>query len=36
METTDGKKGWNFYVGERLIKLLTENKGLPDQENKSR
>ena len=27
------KKGWNFYLGESL---LTENKGLPDQENKSR
>ncbi len=27
----DCKKGWNFYVGESLFKLLTENKGLPDQ-----
>jgi len=23
------EKGWNFYVGESLRKLLTENKGMP-------
>jgi hypothetical protein len=23
------KKGWNFFIGESLFKLLTENKGLP-------
>jgi hypothetical protein len=26
----DCKKGWSFFVGESLYKLLTENKGLPD------
>ena len=31
----DGKKGWDFFVGESLRKLLTENKGLPDLESKS-
>lgn len=25
----DCNKGWNFYVGESLKKLITENKGLP-------
>jgi len=25
----DCRKGWNFYVGESLFKLLTEGKGLP-------
>jgi Activator of Hsp90 ATPase homolog 1-like protein len=25
------KEGWDFYVGESLLKLLTEKKGLPDQ-----
>jgi len=25
----DCRKGWNFYVGESLFKLLTEDKGLP-------
>jgi activator of Hsp90 ATPase-like protein len=24
------EQGWNFYVGQSLLKLLTENKGLPD------
>jgi hypothetical protein len=24
------EQGWNFYVGKSLLKLLTENKGLPD------
>jgi hypothetical protein len=24
------KAGWNFHVGESLIKLLTEDRGLPD------
>jgi Activator of Hsp90 ATPase homolog 1-like protein len=24
------KEGWNFYVGESLLKILNENKGLPD------
>jgi hypothetical protein len=28
------KKGWNFYVGESLLKLLTQNKGLPDEQGK--
>jgi hypothetical protein len=23
-------KGWNFFVGESLLKLLSEHKGLPD------
>ena len=26
----DCKTGWNFYVGESLKKLLTENTGMPD------
>ena len=26
----DCKVGWDFYVGESLRKLLTDNKGLPD------
>src|SRR5436305_9426581 len=25
----DCNKGWDFYVGESLKKLITENKGLP-------
>jgi hypothetical protein len=25
------KPGWDFFVGESLLKLLTENQGLPDQ-----
>ncbi|HZS51979.1 MAG TPA: hypothetical protein VFA54_14025 [Bryobacterales bacterium] len=25
------EKGWNFYVGESLLKLPAENKGLPNQ-----
>lgn len=25
------ENGWNFYVGESLLKLFTENQGLPDQ-----
>jgi hypothetical protein len=25
----DCRKGWNFYVGESLLKLFTEGKGLP-------
>ena len=25
------KKGWDFFVGQSLSKLLNENKGLPDQ-----
>lgn len=28
------KAGWNFYVGESLLKLLTKNRGRPDKENK--
>ena len=31
----DCKAGWDFYVGESLLKLLTENKGLPDRESAS-
>ena len=27
----DCNKGWNFYIEKSLFKLLTENKGLPDQ-----
>ena len=27
----DCKIGWNFHIQESLFKLLTENKGLPDQ-----
>jgi hypothetical protein len=30
------KKGWSFYVGESLYKLLTENKGMPDTPNNAR
>jgi hypothetical protein len=30
------KGGWDFFVGKSLLKLLTENKGLPDQKNGSR
>jgi hypothetical protein len=30
------KKGWSFYVGESLYKLLTENKGSPDTPNNAR
>ena len=26
----DCEKGWNFYVGESLFKLITEQKGLPE------
>jgi hypothetical protein len=26
----DCRKGWNFYVNESLLKLLTEGKGIPD------
>jgi hypothetical protein len=26
--------GWNFYIGESLLKLLTEGKGLADQREK--
>jgi len=26
----DCKKGWNFYVGDSLLKLLSVHKGLPD------
>ena len=29
------EQGWNFYVGESLLKLLTENKGLPDGKKRS-
>ena len=25
----DCRKGWNFYIGESLLKLLTEGKGMP-------
>ncbi len=28
----DCRKGWDFYVEKSLYKLLTENKGLPDQD----
>ena len=28
----DCRKGWNFYIEKSLYRLLTENKGLPDQE----
>jgi len=28
--------GWNFYFGESLLKLLTEGKGLADQQGKKR
>ena len=31
----DCKEGWDFYVGESLLKLLTENKGLPDMQGSS-
>ncbi len=30
------KEGGDFFVGESLAKLLTENKGLPDQKKESR
>jgi hypothetical protein len=30
----DCKKGWDFYVGESLLRLLTENEGLPDQQRR--
>lgn len=26
----DCEKGWNFYVGESLLKLITQQKGVPD------
>lgn len=26
--------GWNFYFGESLLRLLTQGKGLPDQQGK--
>jgi|SRR5579884_2630137 len=29
------ESGWNFYVGESLLRLLTEGKGLPDQKGRS-
>lgn len=28
------KGGWNFYVGESLRKLLTDNRGRPDKEGR--
>ncbi|HTS45698.1 MAG TPA: hypothetical protein VMH01_14965 [Puia sp.] len=31
----DCEKGWNFYVGESLFKLITEEKGLPEKKIKS-
>ena len=31
----DCKEGWDFYVGESLVKLLTKNKGLPDMQGSS-
>ncbi len=31
---SDCVSGWNFYVAESLLKLLTEGKGLPDREGK--
>jgi|SRR6516225_146803 hypothetical protein len=30
------EKGWNFYLGESLRKLLTENTGRPDGQGKKR
>jgi hypothetical protein len=30
------KKGWDFFVGESLLKLLTEHKGLPDTSKSNR
>ena len=32
----DCKKGWNFFVGESLLKLITEGKGLPETPKVSR
>jgi len=32
---TDCSGGWNHYVGKSLYKLLTEQKGMPDDENYS-
>jgi hypothetical protein len=29
------EQGWNFFVRESLLKLLTENKGLPDGKQRS-
>jgi Activator of Hsp90 ATPase homolog 1-like protein len=29
------KAGWNFHVGESLLKLLTEDRGLPDHGRKT-
>ncbi len=28
------KEGWDFFVGESLLNLLTENKGFPDRDRK--
>jgi hypothetical protein len=28
------EKGWDFYVGESLLRLLTENTGLADQQRR--
>ncbi len=30
------EEGWNFFVGESLLKLFTDNKGLPDRKAKKR
>jgi hypothetical protein len=31
----DCSTGWNFYVGQSLLQLLTGGKGLPDQRSKT-